>query len=135
MINWIRSNGIRHPVASWLPKGLGIPVSGLIGGLPITSVIVRSSVNVGIGAKSKLSAVFHGFLLVFSVLLFPALLNRIPLAALAAILLVTGFRLASPKLFKQMWSQGRYQFAPFIITLGGYCDDGPVDWSDHRSVC
>ncbi len=98
-------------------QGVGNTVSGLIGGLPITSVIVRSSVNVGIGAKSKLSAVFHGFLLVFSVLLFPALLNRIPLAALAAILLVTGFRLASPKLFKQMWSQGRYQFAPFIITL------------------
>lgn len=98
-------------------QGVGNTFSGLIGGLPITSVIVRSSVNVGIGAKSKLSAVFHGFLLVFSVLLFPALLNRIPLAALAAILLVTGFRLASPKLFKQMWSQGRYQFAPFIITL------------------
>ena len=98
-------------------QGIGNTMSGLIGGLPITSVIVRSSVNVSIGAKSKLSAVFHGVLLVGSVLLFPALLNRIPLAALAAILLVTGFRLASPKLFKQMWSQGRYQFAPFIITL------------------
>ena len=98
-------------------QGVGNTFAGLLGGLPVTSVIVRSSVNVSIGAKSKVSAIFHGVLLVASVLLFPALLNRIPLAALAAILLVTGFRLASPKLFKQMWSQGRYQFAPFIITL------------------
>jgi carbonic anhydrase len=100
-----------------IAQGIGNSVSGLIGGLPVTSVIVRSSVNVNMGAKTKLSAVFHGVLLLSSVLLFPAYLNRIPLAALAAILLVTGFRLASLALFRQMWNEGRYQFAPFLITL------------------
>ncbi len=100
-----------------IAQGIGNSVSGLIGGLPVTSVIVRSSVNVNMGAKTKVSAVFHGVLLLSSVLLFPAYLNRIPLAALAAILLVTGFRLASPALFRQMWNEGRYQFAPFLITL------------------
>jgi carbonic anhydrase/SulP family sulfate permease len=83
----------------------------------MTSVIVRGSVNVGMGAKTKLSAIAHGILLIVCVALFPTMLNMIPLAALAAILLVTGFKLASPALFKQMWSEGRYQFLPFIITL------------------
>ena len=73
--------------------------------------------NVNVGARTKVSAIFHGLLLIVCVGLFPAYLNKIPLAALAAILLVTGFKLASPALFKQMWSQGRYQFLPFIITL------------------
>lgn len=98
-------------------QGVGNMVSGLLGGLPVTSVIVRGSVNVNIGAKTKVSAVFHGILLLVCVGLFPSYLNLIPLSALAAILLVTGFKLASPALFRQMWSEGRYQFMPFLITL------------------
>ncbi len=100
-----------------LAQGVGNMVSGLVGGLPVTSVIVRGSVNVGMGAKSKLSAILHGALLLVCVMLFPIYLNMIPLAALAAILLVTGFKLASPALFRQMWQEGRYQFAPFMLTL------------------
>lgn len=98
-------------------QGAGNIVSGLLGGLPVTSVIVRGSVNVNSGSKTKLSAIIHGFLLMICVLLLPQYLNMIPLASLAAILLVTGFKLASPKLFTQMWREGRYQFVPFIITL------------------
>tara|TARA_R110002049_G_scaffold27321_2_gene94355 strand:+ start:626141 stop:628366 length:2226 start_codon:yes stop_codon:yes gene_type:complete len=105
------------PSRELMAQGVGNTVSGLIGGLPLTSVIVRSSVNVGMGAKTKLSAILHGFLLVISVVLLPTYLNMIPLASLAAILIVTGFKLASPKLFRQMWQEGRYQFAPFLITL------------------
>ncbi len=105
------------PSRELIAQGVGNTVAGLIGALPVTSVIVRSSVNVGIGAKTKLSAILHGVLLVVCVGLFPVYLNMIPLAALAAILLVTGFKLASPTLFRQMWSEGRYQFIPFIVTL------------------
>lgn len=100
-----------------IAQGAGNMAAGLIGGLPVTSVIVRSSVNVGTGVKTKLSTIFHGLLLVICVGLFPQMLNMIPLASLAAILIVTGFKLASPQLFKRMWSEGRYQFIPFIITL------------------
>lgn len=98
-------------------QGVGNMVSGLVGGLPVTSVIVRGSVNVNSGAKTKVSCIFHGVLLLICVGLFPVYLNMIPLAALAAILFVTGFKLASPALFRQMWKEGRYQFAPFLITL------------------
>jgi carbonic anhydrase/SulP family sulfate permease len=105
------------PSRELVAQGIGNALAGLIGGLPVTSVIVRSSVNVGMGAKTKLSAILHGVLLMVCVALFPIYLNQIPLASLAAILLVTGFKLASPKLFRQMWSEGRYQFAPFLITL------------------
>jgi carbonic anhydrase len=105
------------PSRELVAQGIGNTVAGLIGGLPMTSVIVRSSVNVGVGAKTKLSAILHGVLLVVCVALFPIYLNMIPIAALAAILLVTGFKLASPALFRQMYSEGRYQFVPFIVTL------------------
>ncbi|TWU59232.1 Carbonic anhydrase 2 [Rubripirellula tenax] len=105
------------PSRELVAQGCGNVVCGLIGGLPITSVIVRGSVNVGAGAKSKFSAIFHGALLLVSVAILPRYMNMIPLSALAAILFVTGFKLASPKIFKQMWSQGRYQFVPFIITV------------------
>ncbi|QDT11120.1 Carbonic anhydrase 2 [Planctomycetes bacterium K23_9] len=98
-------------------QGCGNLVCGMIGGLPVTSVIVRGSVNVGSGAKSKLSAIFHGVLLLVSVAVLPKYMNMIPLSALAAILLVTGFKLASPSTFKQMWKEGRYQFIPFIVTV------------------
>jgi carbonic anhydrase/SulP family sulfate permease len=105
------------PSRELVAQGVGNLFAGLIGGIPITSVIVRSSVNVNVGARSKVSAIFHGLLLLVCVALFPVYLNMIPLAALAAILMFTGFKLASPLLFRQMWSEGRYQFAPFLITL------------------
>lgn len=98
-------------------QGVGNILAGSVGGLPMTSVIIRSSVNVNSGCKTKRSAIFHGLLLAVCVGFFPQYLNMIPLSALAAILLVTGFKLASPKLFAEMWSEGRYQFLPFIITL------------------
>ncbi|TWT66616.1 bifunctional SulP family inorganic anion transporter/carbonic anhydrase [Allorhodopirellula solitaria] len=98
-------------------QGCGNVVCGMIGGLPVTSVIVRGSVNVNSGSRTKLSAIFHGLLLLLSVALMPQYLNMIPLSALAAILLVTGFKLASPALFKQMSNEGRYQFIPFIVTV------------------
>ncbi|MCM2371449.1 SulP family inorganic anion transporter [Aporhodopirellula aestuarii] len=105
------------PSRELIAQGCGNMVCGLIGGLPVTSVIVRSSVNVNSGAKTKVSAIFHGVLLLLSVAILPTYMNMIPLSALAAILLVTGFKLASPSLFKQMWDEGRYQFIPFIITV------------------
>jgi len=98
-------------------QGTGNVVAGLLGGLPMTSVIVRSSVNINAKAETKLSAIWHGALLLGCVMLVPAALNEIPLAALAAILLMTGWKLASPKLMRQMWSEGRKQFLPFIITI------------------
>ncbi len=98
-------------------QGIGNTVLGLIGGIPMTSVIVRSSVNINAGAKTKISAIFHGVLLLVCVMLLPTFLNLIPLSCLAAILLMTGVKLVSPALVKQMWSEGRYQFLPFIITL------------------
>ncbi len=105
------------PSRELVAQGVGNVVAGLIGGIPMTSVIVRSSVNVNVGAKTKRSAIFHGLLLLVCVAFLPLYLNMIPLAALAAILLVTGFKLASLSLFRQMWNEGRYQFIPFIVTL------------------
>ncbi|MEE3283792.1 MAG: SulP family inorganic anion transporter [Planctomycetota bacterium] len=100
-----------------LAQGAGNIVCGLIGGLPITSVIIRSSVNIGAGVKTRMSTISHGFLLVGCVLAIPGLLNAIPLSALGAILLVTGFKLASLTLFRQMWSGGMNKFLPFVITV------------------
>jgi len=100
-----------------IAQGCGNAVAGLTGGIPVTSVIVRSSVNVLAGARTKLSTLVHGSLLLVSAMFLAQYLNMIPLSCLAAILLVTGFKLASPKLFKQMWKEGRYQFLPFIVTL------------------
>jgi MFS superfamily sulfate permease-like transporter len=98
-------------------QGVGNLISGLIGGLPITSVIVRSSANVNAGAKSKMSTVFHGMLLLLCVALIPNILNLIPNAALAAILIFTGYKLAKPALFKAFYKKGWDQFIPFIITI------------------
>lgn len=100
-------------------QGIGNIVSGLIGGLPVTQVIVRSSANQQSGGKTKASTIFHGILLLISIIIIPNILNLIPLATLAAILLVVGFKLAKPILFKKMYSQGKGQFAPFIITILG----------------
>jgi MFS superfamily sulfate permease-like transporter len=98
-------------------QGVGNIVSGLLGGLPLTSVIVRSSANVEAGAKSKFSAIMHGILIFLSVLFIPGLLNKIPLSALAAILIITGYKLVKPAIFKEMYKRGWDQFIPFIITL------------------
>jgi MFS superfamily sulfate permease-like transporter len=98
-------------------QGLGNLISGLIGGLPLTAVIVRSSANVNAGAKTKLSAIFHGLLLLLSVIGLASVLNKIPLACLAALLLVVGYKLAKISLFKSMYKLGLDQFLPFIVTV------------------
>jgi MFS superfamily sulfate permease-like transporter len=98
-------------------QGLGNFVSGLIGGLPITAVIVRSSANISAGAKTKLSAIIHGLFLFLSVIGIASVLNKIPLAALAALLLVVGYKLARISLFKSMYRLGWDQFLPFIVTV------------------
>lgn len=98
-------------------QGIGNILSGLLGGLPITSVIVRSSVNILASNESRLSAIFHGVLLAVSVVLVPHWLNLIPLSALAAILIVTGWKLASPEVFQSVWARGLDQFLPFLATV------------------
>lgn len=108
---------ISPPSQELLAQGIGNVTSGLVGGLPVTSVIIRTSVNVNAGGKTKLATIVHGALLLVSVPLIPAWLNTIPLSCLAAILLMTGIKLASPTLMKQMWNQGRYQFIPFAATV------------------
>jgi MFS superfamily sulfate permease-like transporter len=102
-----------------LAQGTGNIISGMIGGLPVTQVIVRSSANIQSGGQSKASAIIHGFFLLISVLLIPNLLNMIPLSVLAAILLVVGYKLAKPRLFKSMYELGWKQFVPFIVTVLG----------------
>lgn len=105
------------PNRELLAQGAGNILSGLIGGIPITSVIVRSSVNIHSGAKTKASAILHGVFLLVSVLLLSPLMNQIPLASLAAILLVTGYKLAKVSLFKEMYKKGWNQFIPFVATI------------------
>lgn len=100
-------------------QGLGNIVSGLIGGLPITQVIVRSSANISFGGKTKMSAILHGVFLLISAITIAELLNMIPLASLAAILLMVGYKLAQPALFKQMYKLGWEQFVPFAATVIG----------------
>lgn len=100
-------------------QGLGNMISGLIGGLPITQVIVRSSTNITFGGKTKLSTILHGIFLLVSALAIPHILNKIPLATLAAILLIVGYKLAKPSLFKSMYKLGWNQFMPFISTIVG----------------
>jgi carbonic anhydrase len=105
------------PSRELVAQGVGNVVAGLIGGIPISSVIVRSSVNINAGGQTKLATVAHGVMLLISVMFLPQWLNLIPLSCLAAILLVTGFKLASVTLIRRMWNDGRYQFAPFILTV------------------
>ncbi|QHS54112.1 SulP family inorganic anion transporter [Mucilaginibacter sp. 14171R-50] len=100
-----------------IAQGAGNVVSGLLGGLPMTAVIVRSSANVNSGARTKVSAIFHGFLLLICLLTIPSLLNKIPLSCLAAILLTVGYKLARIGLFKHMWHKGLNQFIPFVVTI------------------
>lgn len=100
-----------------IAQGIGNMISGFIGGLPITQVIVRSSANIQSGGKTKMSAIFHGILILVSVLALPQILNLIPLSSLAAILFLVGYKLAKPSSFKVMYSKGWQQFAPFMITI------------------
>jgi carbonic anhydrase len=101
-----------------IAQGVGNSISGLIGGLPITAVIVRSSANLHAGAKSKVAAIFHGLLLLVCVIAIPTLLNLIPLAALAAILLLTGYKLCKISVFTTIIKNGKYQYIPFLVTVG-----------------
>jgi carbonic anhydrase/SulP family sulfate permease len=98
-------------------QGMGNVVTGLLGGIPVTSVIVRGSVNISAGARSKASAIFHGAMLALCLVFMPTVLNRIPLSCLAAVLLVTGFKLASPKIVRDMWAEGWNRFLPYVITV------------------
>lgn len=100
-------------------QGVGNMISGLIGGLPLTQVIVRSSANVQSGGRTRASAVIHGGLILISIIAIPHLLNLIPLATLASILLLVGYKLAKPALFKKMFKQGQGQFIPFVATVAG----------------
>lgn len=98
-------------------QGMGNMISGLIGGLPVTQVIVRSSANITFGAQTKLSSILHGVWLLLSVITIATYLNLIPLASLATILILVGYKLAKPSLFKQMYELGSEQFVPFIVTI------------------
>ncbi|TAE23577.1 MAG: SulP family inorganic anion transporter [Candidatus Kapaibacterium sp.] len=98
-------------------QGIGNIISGMLGGLPMTSVIVRSSANVYAGGRTRMAAVFHGVLLLVSVVFLASVLNLIPLASLASILIVVGYKLTPPKLYRQMYAAGREQFFPFIVTV------------------
>jgi MFS superfamily sulfate permease-like transporter len=100
-----------------IAQGIGNMICGFLGAIPITAVVVRGAANVDAGARTKLSAFTHGLFLLLAVLLIPFLLNKIPYASLAAILLITGYNLTKPKLFLNMWSLGWKQFVPFIITI------------------
>lgn len=100
-----------------LAQGIGNTLAGLVGGLPVTGVVVRSAANIDAGARTRWSAIVHGVLLLAFVLAIPTILNMIPLAALAAMLLFTGFKLASPALFRTSWSLGMSQFIPFVVTV------------------
>lgn len=112
-----RRNRITPVNRELLAQGIGNIACGLLGAIPITAVVVRGSANVDAGARTKLSAFTHGLFLLLSVLLLPFLLNKIPYASLAAILLVTGYNLTKPRLYKNIWSLGWKQFFPFIITI------------------
>ena len=98
-------------------QGIGNIISGLLGGLPMTSVVVRSSANINSGGRTKLATVFHGILLIAFALSIPFVLNKIPLAALAAVLLMVGYKLARPSVFVHLWKNGYSQFIPFVITV------------------
>lgn len=112
-----RRNRITPVNRELVAQGIGNMACGFLGAIPITAVIVRGSANVDAGARTKLSAFTHGLFLLLSVLFIPFLLNKIPYASLSAILIVTGYNLAKPKLFRNMWSLGLKQFLPFMITI------------------
>jgi MFS superfamily sulfate permease-like transporter len=108
---------VTPPNRELMAQGAGNIVSGMLGGLPLTSVIVRSSANLNAGAKTKMSTIMHGLLILTCVAFFPGILNLIPKAALAAILVFTGYKLAKVSLFRDFFRQGWEQFMPFFITV------------------
>jgi len=108
---------ISSPDRELVAQGVGNVASGLLGGIPITSVIVRSSTNIYSGGKSRMSGFFHGILLLLAVIALPLYLNKIPLACLASILLYTGYKLANPSAFKKIISEGWKQWVPFMVTV------------------
>lgn len=108
---------ISDPNLELKAQGVGNMLSGFLGGLPITQVIVRSSANIQSGGHSKLSAILHGVLILLSLVLFPQILNQVPISTLAAILLVVGYKLANPSKFVEMFKRGWRQFVPFISTV------------------
>ncbi len=110
---------VSSPNRELFAQGTGNIASGLVGGIPITSVVVRTSANIYAGGRTRMSAIFHGLLLLLAVLAIPTLLNRIPLSCLAAILILIGYKLANLKLFKRMYAAGHAQFLPFIVTVAG----------------
>jgi MFS superfamily sulfate permease-like transporter len=109
---------ISPPNRELLAQGVGNLCSGLIGGIPITSVIVRSSANVQAGGQTRLATLTHGTLLLVGVLFMAPLLNRVPLASLAIVLIFVGLKLTAPSLWRQMWRNGLDQFGPFALTVG-----------------
>jgi SulP family sulfate permease len=116
-------------------QGVGNIVSGLIGGLPITQVIVRSSANVSFGARTKLSTILHGVLLFMSAVLIPSILNFIPLVSLSCVLVAVGYKLARPELFKKMYSLGSEQFVPFVVTVFGVLFLGLLNGVGIGMIC
>lgn len=110
---------VTNPNTELLAQGVGNSLSGLLGGLPITQVVVRSSANINSGGKTKMSTIFHGVLIAVSIALIPGLLNLIPFASLAAILFVVGYKLAKPSLFVEVYKKGWAEFIPFVATIVG----------------
>ncbi len=108
---------VSPPNRELVAQGVGNMTAGMLGGIPVTSVVIRGSVNILAGAETKLSCIWHGFVLLGCVIFIPHLLQLIPMSCLAAILLLTGYKLASPALFRQMASDGRHQFLPFAVTV------------------
>lgn len=110
---------VSPPNRELIAQGAGNLIAGFIGGIPVTSVIVRSSANISAGAKTKASAITHGVLLIVFVIFFPDLLNKIPKAALAAILILIGYKLAKPSIFVEIFKKGIPVWVPFIVTVLG----------------
>ena len=110
---------VTPPSRELIAQGIGNIVSGLLGGLPLTQVIIRSSINIQSGAKTKAAGFISGSLLLLTVVFIPEWLNKIPLASLASVLLVVGYKLTRPKTFKKMYRSGMYHFIPFIVTIFG----------------
>jgi MFS superfamily sulfate permease-like transporter len=100
-----------------LAQGTGNIISGLLGGLPVTQVVVRSSANIQAGGKTNLATVFHGIILLTCTVAIPTVLNQIPLATLAIVLIMVGYKLAKPSIFKEMYREGQDQFVPFVVTV------------------
>jgi SulP family sulfate permease len=110
---------VTNPNRELVAQGLGNTIAGLLGGLPITQVVVRSSANINSGGKTKMAAIFHGILIVAFIALLPGVLNMIPYASLAAILFMVGYKLAKPALFKSVYDKGWAEFIPFVATIVG----------------